>query len=96
MSDRIWNTDDPRPDWVKSILRGGHRVLATQDGDRWYFSPIGKWADYPIGYALNATKETGETIPSIWDGKKWLDMRTDEGAKLYYETKSPNAPDLVR
>jgi hypothetical protein len=91
----IWNSDkfaaDERPEWVKAILKGGYKVTAFLDDDsgRWYFEPSETAADRPVGYALNIYRtKTGEKIPSIWTGEKWLDMRTDEGKKLYFETKS--------
>jgi hypothetical protein len=88
----IWNSDkfaaDTRPDWVKDISAGGYGVTAFQDNDRWYFKPTETAADRQVGYAVNLYKKTGEKIPSIWTGEKWIDMRTDEGKKLYFETKS--------
>jgi hypothetical protein len=89
MTQTISDKFDRRPDWVKAILNGGYKVTAFLDGDsgRWYFKPTEMADERPVGYSVNVYKN-GQKTPSIWTGEKWLDMRTDEGKKLYFETKS--------
>jgi hypothetical protein len=91
----IWNSDkfaaDERPDWVKSILRGGHNVTAFLDENgRWYFEPTTPNEELPVGYTINLYKG-GEKIPAIWNGNKFIDLRSDDGKKLYDETGSVRA-----
>lgn len=89
MTETIWNSDkfsaDDRPDWVKSILRGGHNVTAYLDAGRWYFEPTPANAELPIGYAVNLYKD-GVKIPAIWNGEKFLDMREPQGKLLREKT----------
>lgn len=91
MSETIWNSDkfaaDTRPDWVKAILKGGHKVTAFLENDRWYFEPTVPNEQQKIGATLNLYKKDGEKIPSIWNGKKWIDLRSPDGKKLYDETR---------
>lgn len=94
MSDTIWNSDkfaaDTRPDWVKAILKGGHKVTAFPENGRWYFEPTIPNSDLPVGTTINLY--FGEKkIPSIWNGKKWLDMRLRDGRDLYDKTRGNNA-----
>ena len=87
--DTIWNSEkfaaDERPEWVKSILRGGHNVTAVLENGRWYFKQTVPNDQLPVGYSINLYKD-GEKIPAIWNGKKFLDMRTPEGKQLREET----------
>lgn len=86
----IWNSDkfvaDERPDWVKAILAGGHGVTAYLDDDRWYFEPTVPNDQLPVGHTVNLYLK-GEKIPSVYDGRKFLDMRTPEGKALYDATR---------
>lgn len=89
MGETIWNSDkfvaDNRPDWVKAILKGGHKVTAFLENGRWYFEPTVPNEDHLIGATINLYRD-GVKIPAIWTGKKWIDLRTPEGKKLYDET----------
>lgn len=94
MGDTIWNSDkfaaDERPEWVKSILRGGHKVTAFPENGRWYFEPTVPNDQLPIGHTVNLYKGT-DKIPSIWNGAKFIDLRSDDGIKLFDETRSVRA-----
>jgi len=91
----IWNSDkfaaDERPEWVKGILRGGHNVTAFLENGRWYFEPTVPKEQLPVGHTVNLYKKTGEKIPSIWTGLKFIDLRSDEGKALYDATRSVRA-----
>lgn len=95
MIETIWNSDkfaaDERPEFVKSILRGGHNVTAFFQEGRWYFEPRVENADQTVGATLNLYKKSGEKIPSIWTGEKWIDLRSADGKKLYDETMAVRA-----
>jgi hypothetical protein len=94
MVETIWNSDkfaaDDRPEWVKSILRGGHKVTAYLENGRWYFEPTGPNDQLPVGHTVNLYRGSEKT-PSIWDGSKFIDMRSEAGIKLYDETRSARA-----
>jgi hypothetical protein len=76
---RSYASDDIDAVAAKFGLKTSH-----EPGQRFYAEL--NLSEHAVGYMDNLHEQTGETIPSIWDGSHYIDLRSAEGRTLHEET----------